>query len=126
MDKIPETEKKAQKMRGENLVPFLAHLEKVRAEVEQGWPIKSIYNRYAETLDMSYPQFSRYVKRYIGNRSVQAATVPSSPEKQITPPLPASTPAQKKQETDKISKQPSSAFKGFIPGPKEPDPADLW
>lgn len=64
MTKILE-EGRTKKYRGSGRVPFLANLETFKQEINQGWPIRAVYDRYAEKLDISYAQFSRYVKKYI-------------------------------------------------------------
>jgi hypothetical protein len=53
---------KPRKPRGTARVAFRANLEIIRAELEQGWPARAIYDRHIATLDvMSYRQFARYV-----------------------------------------------------------------
>ena len=112
-------EGKASKIRGQNLVPFLAHLEKIRAEHEAGWPVKAIYNRYASELDMSYIQFTRYVNRYI--RKTQKP-LPEAPVKSNA----SKPPIVPEENTLQASPQKESGFKQFVPGPKNPDPSELW
>lgn len=121
MDPSSGRDEKNRKMRGQNLVPFLAHLEKVRPEIEAGWPIKAVYQRYEATLDMSYIQFTRYVNRYIK----QNATAPKAKTpvmEQVAPVQPSITPTPAVYPP--ISAKPG--FKQFVPGPKDPDPKDLW
>jgi Family of unknown function (DUF5338) len=114
MSKNDTVDGKAAKIRGQNLVPFLAHLEKIRTEHAAGWPVKAIYNRYAETLDMSYIQFNRYVNRYI--RDVKPSESKPQRSSEGTAPQPVPTDAPRKE----------GGFKQFVPGPKDPDPKELW
>lgn len=120
MDKTTQEPGEARKLRGQNRVAFLAHLPKIRPEIiEEGWPLKGVYNRYAETLDMSYNQFVRYVNRYILQKDApnQGMSVPQTIVKEKAPPEP---PVQKAPE------KPTSGFKQFVPGPTDPDPKELW
>jgi hypothetical protein len=121
MDKTTEVGRSSRKIKGQNLVPFLAYLEKIRPEIEAGWPIKGVYNRYADALDMSYNQFVRYVNRYIKEKPAASSGVSAPKSKTERPPHPAST-IHKAPTPDK----PTSGFKQFIPGPIDPDPKDLW
>jgi len=126
MDQSSGGDAKNRKMRGQNLVPFLAHLEKVRPEIEAGWPIKAVYQRYEATLDMSYIQFTRYVNRYIKqNASIPKAKAPVV--KQVAPPSePVQSPPVTSASTESPSKSVKPGFKQFVPGPKDPDPKELW
>ncbi len=52
------------KRRGIARVSFRANLETIRAELDQGWPAKAVFDRHIAGLDvMSYRQFSRYVRQ---------------------------------------------------------------
>jgi hypothetical protein len=62
---VPVSEGEAKKYRGDGRVSFLAHLESFKKEIQEGWSIQAVYERYADKLDISYPQFVRYVRRYI-------------------------------------------------------------
>lgn len=123
MDKTTQEPGEARKLRGQNRVAFLAHLPKIRPEIEAGWPLKGVYNRYADTLDMSYNQFVRYVNRYVLQKdgSLQGMTVPQATVKESAPP-----PEPPVQKAPAKSEKPTSGFKQFIPGPTDPNPDDLW
>ncbi len=126
MDQSSGGDEKSRKMRGQNLVPFLAHLEKVRPEIEAGWPIKAVYQRYEATLDMSYIQFTRYVNRYIKqNATAPKAKAPTL--EQVTPPSKGTPPISvTPTQTESPSSSGKPGFKQFVPGPKDPDPKELW
>jgi hypothetical protein len=68
--------------RGLGRVRFLAHLDRIRASVTMGYPLRLIYEEHREELDTSYCQFARYVKKFI--------RPPDSPSSRKTPgtPLP--------------------------------------
>lgn len=51
--------------RGMGRVAFLANEEKFRSLIEAGYPLRSIYQDYAASLGIGYPQFTRYVNRYL-------------------------------------------------------------
>lgn len=129
MDKTQTAEGQPRKVKGENLVHFLAHQERVKADLEAGYPVKAAYNRYADTLDMSYNQFHRYVTRYLSEHVKHKVTKPTPTSKQETPKPPSTLesqpPAQESDSGPRLSK-PTSGFKQFIPGPKTPNPKDLW
>lgn len=62
-DQQPEKRRK-----GEGRALFLARVDVIRTEVQQGWPVKTIYERHKSDLYMSYPQFWRYVSSLILKR----------------------------------------------------------
>ena len=47
-------------MKGMARVAFLAHLDVIRTELSQGFPLKAVYQKYQAKLGMSYTQFTRY------------------------------------------------------------------
>lgn len=51
-------------------VAFLALLPTIRIELEQGWSMVAIYERYASRLGVSYSQFARYVSANIRGKAV--------------------------------------------------------
>lgn len=77
------------KMKGVGRVAFLAHLDPIQTELAQGWPVKAIYLRYAEQLEMSYQQFARYVRRYLKANPAAQAVHAAQPEQAPTTPAPA-------------------------------------
>jgi len=58
-------EKGGVRRRGMARVVFLAHEAKFRALIEAGYPLLSIYQEHADELGIGYPQFTRYVNRYL-------------------------------------------------------------
>lgn len=63
------------KRRGIARVSFRANLETIRAELDQGWPAKAVFDRHIAGLDvMSYRQFSRYVRQLKDGSGFEEAT----------------------------------------------------
>lgn len=50
---------------GEGRVSFLAHRDAIRASLLEGWPRTVIHERLKDKLRISYPQFMKYVERYL-------------------------------------------------------------
>ena len=51
--------------RGHGRVAFFAHLDAFRKLLDEGHPLRSIYDSHSEKLGIGYPQFTKYVGRYI-------------------------------------------------------------
>ncbi|WP_116895336.1 TraK family protein [Pseudomonas syringae] len=51
--------------RGAGRVAFLARLDDFRKLIDAGHPLRAIYDDYAEQLGIGYPQFTKYVVRYV-------------------------------------------------------------
>lgn len=47
---------------------FLALLPALQAELAEGWTAQVVYDRHRDRLKMSYPQFTRYVRRYVSGK----------------------------------------------------------
>lgn len=58
-------EKRSVRRRGMARVVFLANEEKFRSLIEAGYPLLAIYQDHADALGIGYPQFTRYVNRYL-------------------------------------------------------------
>lgn len=83
------SERETKKYRGGGRVSFLAHLESFKLELNQGWPMRAVYDRHSEKLNMSYMQFSRYVHKYITGPVSES----SAPVKEKDQPIVVATPA---------------------------------
>lgn len=80
---------------GAGRVAFLAEREAIAALVLEGHPLRSVFDRYRGSLGISYPQFTRYVNRYIRSAKtdaqhqkqgpVSAATRPNDKRQEIRP-----------------------------------------
>lgn len=51
--------------RGQGRVAFLARVDDFRNLLDAGHPLRSIYNDHKDQLGIGYPQFTKYVSRYI-------------------------------------------------------------
>lgn len=51
--------------RGLGRVAFLAHADKFRELLVAGHPLQAIYDDYQKELGIGYPQFTRYVRKYL-------------------------------------------------------------
>src|ERR1700728_4837320 len=71
------------RMKGIGRVAFMAQLADITADLDAGWPVKAVYQKWAGNLGMSYVQFTRYVDRIVrqGDRS-------RAPARGATPPAP--------------------------------------
>ncbi|OKP00828.1 TraK family protein [Xenorhabdus eapokensis] len=58
-------DKNTKTYRGQGRVAFLAHIDLFRTLVEKGYPLKVIYADHKDKLQIGYPQFTKYVNRYI-------------------------------------------------------------
>ena len=72
------------RMKGIGRVAFMAQLADITADLDAGWPVKAVYQKWAGNLGMSYVQFTRYVDRIVrqGDRSrapARGATPPAAP-----------------------------------------------
>ena len=77
---------KAKAQRGMGRVHFLALLPAIREAIEQGWPMKSLFERHHNELQMSYPQFTRYVGVYITGKP-PARRKDGRPDRRRVPPV---------------------------------------
>lgn len=80
--------------RGAGRVAFLAEREAIAALVLQGHPLRSVFDRYQGRLGIGYPQFTKYVNRYIRSDETDAQDQKRSP----APASAAARPADKRQE----------------------------
>ena len=63
---------------GEGRVSFLAHRDAIRAALLEGWPRTVIHERLRDKLRISYPQFMKYVDRYLPD-ALPARPAPRAP-----------------------------------------------
>lgn len=84
--------------RGLGRVAFLAHADKFRELLVAGHPMQAIYDDYRKELGIGYPQFTRYVRKYLkaddGHQTkTTSAPRPAAPE--THPSSPGSKPTGK-------------------------------
>lgn len=64
-DRVPDAA--IPRQRGDARVFFLAHLADVRGMVSGGWPLTAVYEEVGAHRSMRYPQFVKYVNRYLAD-----------------------------------------------------------
>jgi hypothetical protein len=57
------------KTRRNGKAKFLAALSAIKAEIAKGYTLAAIHTNYASSLGIGYPQFTRYVSRYISREA---------------------------------------------------------
>ena len=103
--------------KGDRRALFLARIDAIRTELQQGWPVKTVYSRHASKLDMSYPQFWRYVSSLILARDPK--------ESLHTPPVtPSPDPSAHALQVSKPDAG-GPEIKQFTYNPRAKNPADL-
>ncbi|MCT2388848.1 TraK family protein [Erwinia pyrifoliae] len=50
---------------GAGRVAFIAHLDAIKNELDQGWPMTVVYSKFETEIGVSYHQFRRYVKKFL-------------------------------------------------------------
>ena len=53
------------KQRGLARVAFLARIDAIKAELSAGWTKIAVYEKYKDSLRITYSHFTRYVAKYI-------------------------------------------------------------
>jgi hypothetical protein len=114
----------APRKRGPNAigrVAFIARAEAIIAELDKGWPMKAVHARYAGELNISYAQFTRYVRAY-RNRKSLASPSPREMQKPASGPPPRAA-ARRQGADDKPA--PQEKKRGFYFDPTAVDRKDL-
>ncbi len=121
----------ARKPWGAGRVAFLARLDTIKAEMSQGLPLTTIFERHQTTLAIGYPSFCKLVSRYAADAKLtarpvsrrDAEPVPAPPPKPTTAapilrsrplPTPAPTPAPAPLEGDAHARHEHPARPGFV------------
>jgi hypothetical protein len=60
---MPDNPKK--RYRGSGRIGFFAHRDTFQRLIDAGYPLRTIYDDYAERLGVGYSQFAKYVRRYL-------------------------------------------------------------
>ena len=108
----PEGKPSTKRYKGQGRVAFLANFEKIQNLVEAGWPLQAVFDQCQDGLGIQYIQFRRYVRQYI-------------PVKEHRPVL-KEKPREEQNKTSTTGYVRPTGFKQFVPGPKNPDPKDIW
>jgi len=111
---------------GDGRIVFAAHAKRIQDYMAQGWPLKKIYRELESQLTgLSYQQFAYHVRKQ------NKATKPSAMSG-MTSDMAANTENQVHQtmrgQEDEQKQEPSRSGKPgrFIPGPRVPDPSQLY
>lgn len=106
--------------KGEHRALFLTRIDVIRTELQQGWPVKSVYERHKAELQMSYPQFWRYVSSLILKETTKVSgTAP--PNEAVAPAAgPPAVPPSKPTDPDG-----GPVIRQFEYNPRAKNPEDL-
>lgn len=87
------------KSRGHGRIAFIAHLEKFREQLQAGYPMRAIYDENKVELGIGYPQFTKYVARFIGTEEHQKGEEVAN-RSTISNSTPAAKPTEQKTGRD--------------------------
>jgi Family of unknown function (DUF5338) len=100
---------------GSGRVAFLAHQEQIRQMITAGHPQRHIYNQLEKELGgLSYSQFSWHVRKKLLDQKTVPVLAPDEPVK-----------AEPERAHEK-PKKPGTGTTRFKPGPRVPDPSQLY
>lgn len=114
------------RVKGDGRAAFLAHLERIKAEIGASRPQRSVYIEYADVLKISYSQFTHYVRLYIkGVKSEAPISQPENPAATIPAlaPVPQKVESAKQEKPETPAEPESAPRKGPVfvaPKPKPP------
>jgi hypothetical protein len=113
------SDSRPKKPRGIARVTFRAKLDAIRTELEQGWPVKAIFDRHIAGLNvMSYRQFALYVS------ALRTPLEPAAARPTATAPEPPAATAESAQPHSgmpaNVASQPPRQFE-WNPLPKKED-----
>lgn len=60
---------------GAGRVAFIAHLDAIKHELDQGWPMTTVYGKFEKEIGVSYHQFRRYVKKFLASPTPDKSSV---------------------------------------------------
>ena len=110
---------------GRGRMAFMAQQTRITKMLAEGWPQTMIYKELEPHLNgLSYSQFSMHIRKNIlktqktGASRPQSTPIPEQAQQTLPEPM-------KAIETDLAPTQ-KPGFKSFVPGPKDPDPKELW
>lgn len=106
--------------RGAGRVAFIASKDEIAKLIESGLPLREIYEGIGDSLGIGYPQFTRYVARYLSTTSPTAAsTTRAAPAAPSGPP--ARKPADRPGSTPEKKQSPILRKFSHVPTPKKDD-----
>ena len=113
--------------RGAGRVAFLARLDDFRKLIDAGHPLRAIYDDYAEQLGIGYPQFTKYVGRYVREEKDDGHQRNGGEQIAQPSPSPASTggPGGQTKVTPASAQIPGAKRPGFEHNPNSGNRDDL-
>ena len=109
---------------GRGRMAFIAQQEHIAKMIAEGWPQTMIYKELEPHLNgLSYSQFSVHIRKNILNSQKVGASRPEPGATATAIPVPDTPMKPSTMESTSIKK---AGFKSFVPGPKDPDPKELW
>lgn len=114
------TQQPEKRRKGEGRALFLAQIDAIRSELQQGWPVKTVYERHQSKLQMSYHQFWRYVSSLILKRGPKWSEITPSKEIVAPPASPSPPPSAKPSDPEG-----GPVIRQFVYNPRAKNPEDL-
>ncbi len=105
---------------GEGRIAYAAHAPRIEQFIAQGWPLKKIYRELENQLNgLSYQQFTYHVRRQKEKpTTVQGGMAPPIDDPECLTPGETNEQIQAPQRAGKPTR--------FQPGPRIPDPSQLY
>jgi hypothetical protein len=112
---------------GMGRIAFTAQRQRIEELMAKGYPKTMIYEELKPNLNgLSYSQFVVLVRKNLGGATPRKYSEKPSGPVGLEPPQNLPTMEEKHPKKWNPKTPNNQAFKGFVPGPKEPNPADLW
>jgi hypothetical protein len=109
---------------GRGRMAFIAQQDRIARMIAEGWPQTMIYKELEPHLNgLSYSQFSVHIRKNILKTQKVGASQPEPRAAATAVPVPDTPLKSSALESASIKK---AGFKSFVPGPKDPDPKELW
>lgn len=109
---------------GDGRIVFAAHAKRIQEYMDSGWPLKKIYRELENQLTgLSYQQFAYHVRKQNKAKNPTAVTE-SGMNPTIETPLKQEIRGQEDEQNQESSR--SGKPSRFIPGPRIPDPSQLY
>jgi|GEM_PF-2998977 len=126
MDQTPEHKPGAERAAwGEGRIAYAAHASHIQQLIAQKWPLIKIYRELeSQLLGLSYQQFTYHVRR----QTPKTAPAPRAQDDNgsVSAPEQSQTLETIERNQDEQNKTPNRTGKRFVPGPRVPDPSQLY
>ncbi len=113
---------------GTGRVVVRANLRVIQGLLEEGWPLTTVYQRVKNSLaGVSYRQFSEHVRRHLRSTSKQPMKKHAPPQSNVLAQTTSIVESSAQRGTANGEKpKPSGQSAIFRPGPRIPDPKDIY